>query len=465
MSDIKNNPKLQAEIEQQLRLASGGQSIKVPPDTERIIVTEKNNTITATVIDKENKMSTISTEYIDTDASSVPPLWDEHRALDKAKDDALNNKNTGINNANSKVLDPTYAVKQGGLSYNNKPLENNPKSNKPAISADTQAHQQEEAREKALAEARKILATSLVNDVQYDAQTNLKNDLSDRRISLNIVPKGTALDTNSDKIAQVLGKEVQNDFYGLLYNTLQESNGIIFPYTPSISVKGSAEYETIQIPRSNFAYNYYKNTKPIEYDIQKITLTCENDEMALQMLVIMWFCMCCTKCEFGEKVSTPDKNYAGLPPPILYLNGYNSLIDNVPVVISSFSYTLPEDVDYICLDIDLSNKHLTRSRSLNNNKPFSPIKEDSVLKFWLPTELSLTIKLLTQPNPIKTKKVFNLNDLKMGVLNTKNYRNNSTVTFALPGSSYGVGSGGNTDSNDNSGLNQIYTFNNSGWTW
>jgi hypothetical protein len=39
---------------------------------------------------------------------------------------------------------------------------------------------------------------------------------------------------------------------------------------------------------------------------------------------------------------------AGTPPPLVFLNGFGAYqYDNHPVLISSFSYTLPNDVDYI----------------------------------------------------------------------------------------------------------------------
>jgi hypothetical protein len=52
-----------------------------------------------------------------------------------------------------------------------------------------------------------------------------------------------------------------------------------------------------------------------------------------------------------------SNEYAGSPPPILILNGYGDhVFKNVPVVVKSFSVTLPPDVDYISTTIsDLGN--------------------------------------------------------------------------------------------------------------
>ena len=57
----------------------------------------------------------------------------------------------------------------------------------------------------------------------------------------------------------------------------------------------------------------------------------------------------CTKSDFG--VQAGDR--AGTPPPILKFNCYGHVhASNVPVVIRSFNYTLPEDTDYVEIDIE-----------------------------------------------------------------------------------------------------------------
>jgi hypothetical protein len=39
---------------------------------------------------------------------------------------------------------------------------------------------------------------------------------------------------------------------------------------------------------------------------------------------------------------------AGTPPPVLRLDGYGAyMINHLPVVVTSFDYTLPEEVDYV----------------------------------------------------------------------------------------------------------------------
>lgn len=294
----------------------------------------------------------------------------------------------------------------------------------------------------------------------------------DKRVALTCAPKVHARDESqfASKVFRVLGQEkFRKDwiktgyyFYGLLHNALSSSSGLIFPYTPKVSFQHKVNWATESITHSNLVYNAYQSTPPPGITLSA-KFTADNRDNALHMLSAIWFLTACTKCEFGEKSSEP-----GLPPPVLYLNGYDHLIDNIPVVIQSVSYDYPEDKHYVNLVLDMSKNY-------NNGEPFckiydltttttetvtsttyppgyrrseSPgfggppevieiydltkggpedVKKDSKttesvqvhgidLSFWLPTSLSINIGLLVQPNFIKTKKQWKLADYKSGLL-------------------------------------------------
>ena len=70
------------------------------------------------------------------------------------------------------------------------------------------------------------------------------------------------------------------------------------------------------------------------------------------MLSALWFLRACTKCDFGE-YADKDTNIPGMPPPILYLNGYNQIMDNIPVLIERVDFTLPEDKVKILVDYEI----------------------------------------------------------------------------------------------------------------
>jgi hypothetical protein len=61
----------------------------------------------------------------------------------------------------------------------------------------------------------------------------------------------------------------------------------------------------------------------------------------------MHFFRSATKMFYGQD------QLAGTPPPILFLDGYGPYtFDHIPVVVNSFDYTLPNDVDYISCNVN-----------------------------------------------------------------------------------------------------------------
>lgn len=124
---------------------------------------------------------------------------------------------------------------------------------------------------------------------------------------------------------------------------LAATNGVVFPYTPSISVTYSANYEQTELPHSNYRMYNYKNSA-----VENITITADftaqDTAEANYLLAVIHFFRSATKMFYGK-----DQNpTAGTPPPLCYLTGYGDYaFDHHPVVISSFTLTYPTDVDYI----------------------------------------------------------------------------------------------------------------------
>ncbi len=120
-----------------------------------------------------------------------------------------------------------------------------------------------------------------------------------------------------------------------------KGKGVIFPYTPSISVAYSAKYDTTSLTHSNYNLYTYQGSA-----VENITVTgdftAQDITEANYMLAVIHFCRSATKMFYGQ-----DKN-RGVPPPLLYLSGLGEYqFDNHPVVLTNFTYTLPNDVDYI----------------------------------------------------------------------------------------------------------------------
>lgn len=382
--------------------------------------------------------------------------------------------------------------------------------------------------------------TSELIDTQYidpkEAQSIAYGNV-DKRVSLTVSPKTYERDESkfAERVSRVLGSKTTqipdllstSKFYGLLRNALGTSSGLIFPYTPTVTFSHQTNYNRVDIIHSNIAYNYYKNSPPPTITMQA-KFTADNRDNALHMLSAIWFLIACSKCEFGEKSANP-----GLPPPVLYLNGYDHLMDNIPVVITSVRYSYPENKHYVNLIIDftkpyshtafasLSDSTNAEKNTYDNN--FCKIYIDSVIRetkntykvtkytdikdengnvtgydtkgpvdvpvstyenhdhginysFWLPTDIQIEISLAVQPNLLKIRKQWTLDDYKSGVLLTESGKNpavwlpNSITVDKLLSAkkvAYNSPNGGENEcpqpTSDNSG--KWYKFIESGWTW
>ena len=124
---------------------------------------------------------------------------------------------------------------------------------------------------------------------------------------------------------------------------LQNTDGVVFPYVPQIQVAYAANYETSDIVHSNYKMIQYKNSA-----VDQITITgdftAQDASEANYLLAVIHFFRSVTKMFYGkDQVPKP-----GTPPPLCYLHGLGDFQFNYhPLVISSFNYSLPNDVDYI----------------------------------------------------------------------------------------------------------------------
>jgi hypothetical protein len=121
---------------------------------------------------------------------------------------------------------------------------------------------------------------------------------------------------------------------------LKKTNGMIFPFTPSVMVTHKANYNTTEPMHNNFAVQSYKNS-----NVEDITITgdfaVQNDDDAKYFVAVVAFLRGATKMFYGK--STP----AGNPPIVCTLSGYGTyFFNNVPVVIKSFSTEMPKDANY-----------------------------------------------------------------------------------------------------------------------
>jgi len=133
-----------------------------------------------------------------------------------------------------------------------------------------------------------------------------------------------------------------NNFVGSkLLTPLEETNGFVFPYTPQITVNHSANYQTMEPAHNNYPFFAYQHSR-----VESMTIVgqfyLEDSVEARYWIGAVHYLRSVTKMAYGNTSNT------GAPPPVVRLNGYGDFVfNNVPVIVTSFTIDLPNDVDYI----------------------------------------------------------------------------------------------------------------------
>ena len=131
-----------------------------------------------------------------------------------------------------------------------------------------------------------------------------------------------------------------------LFEPLTATNGLIWPYMPTIKISTKANYKTENPIHNNFPYQFYQNSQVEDISIDG-EFSVQNQKDGLYWIAATMFLRTATKMFYGQG------DFAGNPPIICTLSGYGTQVFNdVPVVIKSFSVDLKDDVNYIKVDVN-----------------------------------------------------------------------------------------------------------------
>jgi hypothetical protein len=177
----------------------------------------------------------------------------------------------------------------------------------------------------------------------------------------------------------------------------QQRVGVIFPYTPTLTVQHTANYTPQKLTHNNYTQYFYDNS-----EVQAITIngefTVQNVNEGQYLLATIYFFRSITKMFFG------NDPLAGNPPPVVYLNGYGQYyLPNVPCVITSFNHTMPAEVDYM----DIPEPGLNYNPYLTN-----PVLNST----RLPTTSTVSVTLQPIYSRLSQSQGFSLNDFARGAL-------------------------------------------------
>lgn len=208
------------------------------------------------------------------------------------------------------------------------------------------------------------------------------------------------------------------------------TDGVIFPYTPSITVNYAANYEPTSLTHTNYKIYQYQGSGVDQVQITG-EFTAQDVKEANYVLAVIHFFRTMTKMFYGKDES-PKK---GTPPPLCYLFGMGAFqFDALPLAITSFNYSLPQDVDYIKTtgmaaagtpQPPVTNKAVSADRLGPNvekgGKGAGPnygatTVSESMPTTWVPTKIQLSITCVPIMSRNQVSNYFSLKDYADGTL-------------------------------------------------
>ena len=251
---------------------------------------------------------------------------------------------------------------------------------------------------------------------------------SDWRVRLQLAPG-----------ADYLYKTGKDD--GIL-GPLFDTDGVIFPYMPSIETSYAANYDKYDLTHSNYRGYFYKGSNVNDINMRP-TFTAQDTQEPNYLLAVIHFFRSVTKMFYGQDTQR------GTPPPLVYLSGYgNQQFSNHPCVVGAFNYSLPNEVDYIRTDApnnfgpNMSNRQMPTASSpggsgairlanalLNKGaipqlpaaNPLSSSVNNTNECTYVPTKMEIDITLIPVQTRSQVSKQFSLKEFANGNLLKKGF--------------------------------------------
>lgn len=197
-----------------------------------------------------------------------------------------------------------------------------------------------------------------------------------------------------------------------LMSILRETNGLMFPITPTISETHAVQYSTYSPTHSITKFNSYNNTENVTLQISG-DFVVTNATEARYLLACIHFVRSVMKMDFG--FASPSR---GTPPPVLIFSAYGTFMYNdIPVVVKGANFSMDPDVDYI--QVPLLGTSTDFGRDLLAVSDFFERVSDRPERVWVPSKLTLSLSLEQQVTSKWLVDDFNLNSFKRGELLTK----------------------------------------------
>lgn len=198
------------------------------------------------------------------------------------------------------------------------------------------------------------------------------------------------LSAQPNAITQVYGPEDKDNN---ILNPIRGTNGMLFPFTPTITYAQQVDYRSLEMVHSNQDFYYYARTPSLKLTING-DFTVQNLHEGKYVLACIHFLRVVSKMFFGTGKTPVAIANRGLPPPVLIFNAYgNYMFNNLRVIVENHSYNLDKNVDYVTIPT-----------------------AGGIAK--LPAFFQISVSLIVQNTPNRMRTEFDLESFRTGALMT-----------------------------------------------
>lgn len=206
---------------------------------------------------------------------------------------------------------------------------------------------------------------------------------------------GGVVESGDNRVRLRAFRSQEDQVYGAdapynILSILRATDGLLFPYTPTISVTQAVDYKNVDLVHTNGDILAYNRTPSVTLSVSG-DFTVQSQREGVYALAVLQFLRVVSKMYFGEIDKASKK--AGLPPPVLIFTGYGSYIfNNLPVVLKSHSYTFDKSMNMV-------NVQTFNGGVVN-----------------IPAMFSISMELQVQQTPQAMRKTFSLDTFRTGEL-------------------------------------------------
>jgi hypothetical protein len=202
-------------------------------------------------------------------------------------------------------------------------------------------------------------------------------------------------------------------------SVLSSTGGMMFPYTPSITVTQAVDYASVTLVHSNTDYQAYTRSPSVKISVNG-KFTVQNYQEGLYALAAIHFLRTVSKSYFGE--TDAQGANAGQPPPVLVFTGYGSyMFNNLRVVLASHTFNFEENVDTVAVNVPVANQGQAALSFLSNplGSIISQVEQASQINggvVRIPAMFTIGCELLVIQTPSRMRKLFSFDAFANGTL-------------------------------------------------